>query len=154
MCMDYFALPERTYENLNFPDHLSQMTYCWEKSSNLSKHVWANYTSFSVYVAKFFWQDFFFTNSSWNWKIIHTHFKISDTFKTRFWPSTANDIPVFKFWLVCCPVIGWNLKVVQKVEILSYLRTVVHQYYKKNLDGLGLRLRERLYNKNPIVNRP
>ena len=33
-CMDYFALPRKRYENLNFTARLS---YCYEKSSNLLK---------------------------------------------------------------------------------------------------------------------
>ena len=56
-CMDYFALHRRIRENLNFAADLSQMTYCWEDSSNLSKNFWANYNGFWVAMAQLFGKE-------------------------------------------------------------------------------------------------
>ena len=36
--MDYCEDPARSCEHLNFPAHLSEMTCCWDKSSNFSKN--------------------------------------------------------------------------------------------------------------------
>ena len=76
-CVDYFALPEKCCENLNFPTHLSLMTYCWEKPTNLSKTFWANYTGFSVLMAKLFGCDLFFLKGEMHKKaydLIWLHF--------------------------------------------------------------------------------
>jgi hypothetical protein len=60
--VDYFAFPGRSFKNLNFPTHLFQMMYCGEKSSILSKNIWADYTGFSVLMAELFGQENEFSN--------------------------------------------------------------------------------------------